>query len=128
MLAFKTVYQRQLKLDRQLDELKMRFLALSLRRKFESSVFASQWDDVGARINAKCRGNFGDYKNKQILSIKNFMSELVIFNLTFLCHRFRLFLAVKIFSKALFYHRFRVFLAVSFWNKKFRSVCRDISC
>ena len=43
----------------------------------------------------------------------------MIFNLTFLCHRFRLFLAVKIFSLALFYHRFRVFLAVSFWNKKF---------
>ena len=33
-------------LDRQLDELKMRFLALNLRRKFESSVYASQWDDV----------------------------------------------------------------------------------
>ena len=39
-------------------------------------------------------------------------------DLTFLCHKFRLFLAVKIFSKALFYHRLRVFLAVSFWNKK----------
>ena len=45
---------------------------------------------------------YGDYKNKQILSIKNFMSELVIFNLTFLCHKFRLYLAVKIFSQALF--------------------------
>ena len=42
---------------RQLDELKMSFLASSLRRKFESPVFASQWDDVRARINTKCRGN-----------------------------------------------------------------------
>ena len=41
---------------RQLDELKMRFLASSLSRKFESPVFASQWDDVRARINTKCRG------------------------------------------------------------------------
>ena len=41
---------------RQLDELKMRFLASSLRRKFESPVFTSQWDDVRARINTKCRG------------------------------------------------------------------------
>ena len=82
----------------------MRFLALSLRRKFESSVFASQWDDVRARIkliqNAEVieEQPFGDHKNKQTLSIKNFMSELVIFNLTFLCHRFTFFLAVKIFS------------------------------
>ena len=45
---------------------------------------------------------YGDYKNRQILSIKNFMSERVIFNLTFLCHRFRLFRAVKIFSEVLF--------------------------
>jgi len=91
-----------LKLDRQLYELKMRFLALSLRGKFESPVFASQWDDVRARANTNAEvieeRPFGDYKNKEILSIKNFMSELVIFNLTFLCHRFRLFLAVKIFS------------------------------
>ena len=50
MLAFETIYQ---KLDRQLDELKMRFLASSLRRKFESTVFANQWDDVRARINTK---------------------------------------------------------------------------
>ena len=67
----------------------MRFLASSLRQKFESPVFASQWDDVRARINTnaelKEERPYGDYKNNQILSIKNFMSELVIFNLTFLC-------------------------------------------
>ena len=33
----------------------MRFLAASLRRKFESRVFASQWDDVRARMNTKCQ-------------------------------------------------------------------------
>ena len=86
MLAFETIYQ---KLDRQLDELKRRFLASSLSRKFESPVFTTQWDDVRARINTKLNAEvkeerpYGDYKNKQILSIKNFMSELVIFKLDF---------------------------------------------
>ena len=41
---------------RQLDELKLRFLATALRQKFESSVFSDQWENIRARINTKCRG------------------------------------------------------------------------
>ena len=61
----------------------MRFLASSLRQKFESPVFASQ--NIIQNAELKEERPYGDYKNNQILSIKNFMSELVIFNLTFLC-------------------------------------------
>ena len=41
---------------RQLDELKLRFLESSLRWKFESPIFTSQWESVRTRINTKCRG------------------------------------------------------------------------
>ena len=41
---------------RQLDELKLRFLESTLRWKFESPEFSSQWESVRARINTKCRG------------------------------------------------------------------------
>ena len=40
---------------RQLDELKLLFLESTLRRKFESPVFTSQWESVRTRINTKCR-------------------------------------------------------------------------
>lgn len=41
---------------RQLDELKLRFLESTLRWKFESPVFTSQWESIRTRINTKCRG------------------------------------------------------------------------
>ena len=41
---------------RQLDELKFRFLESTLRWKFESPDFTSQWESVRTRINTKCRG------------------------------------------------------------------------
>ena len=41
---------------RQLEELKLLFLESTLRRKFESPVFTSQWESVRTRINTKCRG------------------------------------------------------------------------
>lgn len=41
---------------RQLDDLKLRFLASALRHKFDSPVFTDQWENVKARINTKCRG------------------------------------------------------------------------
>jgi len=41
---------------RQLDDLKLRFLASALRHKFDSSVFTDQWENVKVRINTKCRG------------------------------------------------------------------------
>ena len=41
---------------RQLDELKLRFLESTLRWKFESPDFTSQWESVRTRINTKCRG------------------------------------------------------------------------
>ena len=40
----------------QLEELKLLFLESTLRRKFESAVFTSQWESVRTRINTKCRG------------------------------------------------------------------------
>ena len=41
---------------RQLDELKLCFLESTLRWKFESPDFTSQWESVRTRINTKCRG------------------------------------------------------------------------
>jgi len=41
---------------RQLDQLKLRFLESTLRWKFESPVFTSQWESIRTRINTKCRG------------------------------------------------------------------------
>ena len=41
---------------RPLDDLKLRFLASSLRQKFDSPMFTDQWETVKARINTKCRG------------------------------------------------------------------------
>jgi len=41
---------------RKLDELKLRFLAMALRQKFDSPVFSEQWETVRAQINTKCRG------------------------------------------------------------------------
>ena len=87
---------------RQLDELKMRFLASSLRWNLNpqfspaSGMMCEQ--ELIQNAVVKEEQPHAGYKNKQILSIKNFMSERVIFNLTFLCRRFRTFLAVKIFS------------------------------
>ena len=40
----------------QLDEIKLHFLESTLRRTFESPAFASQWENVRAHINTKCRG------------------------------------------------------------------------
>ena len=41
---------------RQLDELKLRFLEATLRWKFESPDFTSEWESVRTRKNTKCRG------------------------------------------------------------------------
>ena len=41
---------------RQLDELKLRFLESTLRWKFESPEFSSQWESVRARINHQMQG------------------------------------------------------------------------
>jgi len=40
----------------QLDDLKLRFLASTLRQKFDSPVFTDQWENIRERINTKCRG------------------------------------------------------------------------
>ena len=41
---------------RELDNLKIRFLMLVLRQKYESPLFMKQWEDVKSRINTRCRG------------------------------------------------------------------------
>ena len=40
----------------QLDDIKLQFLASTLRQKFDSPVFTDQWENIRKRINTKCRG------------------------------------------------------------------------
>ena len=40
----------------QLDEFKINFFKLQLKRKFDSPIFNDQWSHIIVKINTKCRG------------------------------------------------------------------------